>query len=123
MKKMVIILISLLIVFTLGITTVYAAGSSAACNSLFGNPTVSGSVASYIQLALNIMKYLGIILCIVLTIADFAKAVFGEDKDMLKSLTKKGLTRLFYAVALFFLPIIVKTILTLVGIYDTCGIQ
>lgn len=124
MKKLLLI-ISILSIFAFGTITVKAAEMThdEACASLLGNPANDGSVAHYVQLALNIIKYAGIILCIVLTIVDFAKALFGEDKDMLKNLSKKGLHRLFYAVALFFLPIIVKTILTLIDIYDTCGIS
>ena len=122
MKKKLLIIVLLCTVAFVAVN-VNAAGLSQTCNSLFGNPQNKGTVAYYLQLALDIMKYLGIILCIVLTIVDFVKALFGEDKDMLKSLSKKGLKRIFYAVALFFLPIIVKTLLTLVDIYDTCGIS
>ena len=93
------------------------------CTSLLGKPTNEGDPAYYLQKGLDIIKYLGVILCIVLTIVDFAKAIFSNDKDMLKPLSKKALSRLIYAVLLFFLPIIVKTLLTLVGAYSTCGIQ
>ena len=93
------------------------------CDALFGSPDEPGNVAYYLQKALEVMKYLGIILCIVLTIVDFAKAIFSDDKDMLKSLTKKALTRLLYVVILFFLPTIVELIMSLVGAYGTCGIK
>ena len=58
------------------------------CTSLLGNPTIEGEPAYYLQKGLDIIKYLGVILCIVLTIVDFAKAIFSNDKDMLKPLSK-----------------------------------
>ena len=92
------------------------------CNALFGDPTKTGSVAYYLQFILDIIKYAGIILCIFLTIVDFAKALLGDDKDMHKALSKKAFSRLIYAVMLFFLPIIVKVLLTFLDVYGTCSI-
>lgn len=149
MKKIIIIFVAALIVFILGIKLVnaktitslssgevslFAGGmteseASNTCKHLFGDPTDDGyisgtpSLAYYLQKALDIIKYLGIVICIVLTIVDFAKALFSNDKDMLKPLSKKAISRLIYAVILFFLPIIVKTLLTIVGAYGTCGIK
>ena len=113
---------------------VYLAGSMTKdpqCTHLLGDPeddgTISGtgtpSLAYSLQKALHIIKYVGIILCIVLTSVDFAKALFTNDKDMLKPLSKKAFSRLVYVVMLFFLPIIVKTLLSLIGAYGTCGIK
>lgn len=92
------------------------------CDSLFGDPANKKSLAWYLQLALDVIKYVGIVLCIVLTIVDFAKALLGEEKDMYKPLAKKALLRMVYSVCLFFLPIFVKTLLLLIGVYGTCGI-
>ena len=92
------------------------------CSSLFGDPNNKKDLAWYLQLALDIIKYVGIVLCIVLTIVDFAKALLGEEKEMYKPLAKKAILRMVYAVCLFFLPIFVKTILLLIGVYGTCGI-
>lgn len=137
MKKIIIILITLLI-FSLGIKIVNAKETNAFlngditylagemdpnCTSLFGDPTIKGDLAYYMQKGLDIIKYLGIVLCIVLTIVDFAKALFSNDKDMLKPLSKKAFSRLIYAVLLFFLPIIVNTLFSIVGAYGTCNIQ
>ena len=101
------------------------------CAALLGDPaddgTCSGknhgSLAYYLQKGLDIIKYIGIILCIVLTTVDFFKALLSNDKDMLKPLSKKAFSRLIYAVALFFLPIIIKVLFFVVGLYGTCGIQ
>ena len=96
------------------------------CQALFGDPNKKASgkqdLAYYLQFALTVIKYLGIVLCIVLTITDFAKALLGEEKDMYKPLAKKAFQRLIYACCLFFLPYFVKVVLTLIGVYGTCGI-
>lgn len=90
--------------------------------SILGNPKKVGSVAYYLQTILDIIKYIAIVLCIVLTIYDFSKALFSEDKDIVSPLVKKAFTRLIFTILLFFLPIIVKALLSLIGVYSTCSI-
>ena len=92
------------------------------CTALFGDPNKAGDFAYYLQIILDIMKYAGIVLCIVLSVVDWFKALLGDDKDMYKPLVKKMAARVFYAVGLWFLPAIVKTLLTLLDVYGTCGI-
>lgn len=94
----------------------------AQCDSLFGDPEKKGTLAYYLQFALDVIKYVGIVLCVVLTVVDFAKALLSEEKELYKPLAKKAFQRLMYAVCLFFLPIIVKLLLELVDVYGTCGI-
>ncbi|MBE6148449.1 MAG: hypothetical protein E7167_03025 [Firmicutes bacterium] len=140
MKKITLLFLALFTMF-LGLTSVSAhekqgeilmqneetmevlANVSAECKSMFGNPNEDGTLAYYLQMILDIIKYAGIVLCILLTIVDFAKALLGDDKEMYKPLAKTAFTRLAYAVMLFFLPMVVKTILLLIGAYDTCGIM
>ena len=93
------------------------------CDSLFGDPANENDTAHYLQVALDVIKYSGIIACIALTIVEFAKAVIGDDKDMLKPLTQKMFNRMVYAVVLFFLPIITEVILRLIGVYGTCSLK
>ena len=97
MKKPILIVIS---VFTMliGVTTVSAktvhfdnrevvyldGNSGEGCDSLLGNPDYVGDVAYYLQTFFDIMKYLGVALCIVLTTVDFVKALLGQDKDLYK---------------------------------------
>ena len=109
---------------TLGNDSEYLAAISYTekCDALLGDPNKVGTVAYYLQIMLDVIKYAGIVLCIVLTIVDFTKAILGEEKDMYKSLAKKAFARLMYAVVLFFLPTIVKTLLFLIDVYGTCGI-
>lgn len=106
-----------------GSELIYLAGDNAKkCTALFGDPNKAGDFAYYLQIILDIMKYAGIVLCIVLSVVDWFKALLGEDKDMYKPLAKKMAARVFYAVGLWFLPAIVKTLLTLLDVYGTCGI-
>ena len=93
------------------------------CDAMFGDPDKPGDLAYYLQKILDIIKYAGIILCILLTIVDFAKALLGDDKEMYKPLAKTAFNRLCYAVMLFFLPAVVETILSLIDVYGTCGIS
>ena len=81
--------------------------------------------AYYLQLLLNIMKYAGIIACIALSTVDFFKVLLADDKDGYKKVISKTIKRMGYAVAIFFLPIIVMKVLELAGIVTnaTCGIQ
>ena len=132
MKKSIIILLICTCLF-IGIDSVQATeniqyfandtvSQGAQCQALLGDPSQNGSVAYYLQMALDIIKYLGIIFCIVLTTMDFFKAILGEDKDMTKNLSTKALQRVFYTVLLFFLPIIIKFLLTLIDVYGTCNV-
>ena len=106
-----------------GSTIVSLAGDNAQnCKALFGNPDKAGDFAYYLQIILDVIKYAGIVLCIVLSVVDWFKALLGEDKEMYKPLAKKMAARVFYAVALWFLPAIVKTLLTLLDVYGICGI-
>lgn len=109
--------------------------TSSSCDSIFGSPepypagcnAKAGECtfypAYYIQIALNIIKYLAIVLCVVLTIFDFVSALVKDEKDVMKPLVNKTMIRLICVIALFFLPMIVKLVMSLVGLYGTCGIN
>ena len=71
---------------------------------IFGDPNTPGDFAYYLQIILNVIKYAGIILCIVLTVMEFVKALANDEKDMYKSISTNFIKRLIYAVLLFFLP-------------------
>lgn len=94
------------------------------CTSLFGNPNdpEKKDTAYFLQLVLNVFKYIAIVAFVALTSVDFAKAIIGDDKDMIKPLTSKAFNRMIYAVLLFFLPTIVEILLSLIGVYGSCGI-
>lgn len=121
-KKKYFILLFILVILFLGATNVYAATDATNCEAILGDPNTPETVAYYLQLVLNIIKYIGVVLVIVLTVVDFVKAILGEEKDMYKPLARKAIKRTIYAVLLFLMPSIVKGILTLIDVYGTCGI-
>ena len=90
---------------------------------LLGDPEKEGTLANYAQLLFDIVKYVGIIACVALTIFDFAKGLFSEEQELPKNLTKKLTTRLILAISLFFLPILIKFILYFIGVYGSCTIK
>lgn len=92
------------------------------CNAILGDPNKEGDVAYYLQIILDVFKYGGIALCVALSVTDAFKAIMGDDKQMYKPVVKKIAMRVFYAVALWFLPPIVETLLGIFGIYGTCSI-
>lgn len=74
----------------------------------------------YINLALSIVRYSGIVLFVVLTTADIIKVIISGEKDMYKEVARKIYLRLAYAIALFFVPTIVRFIITVVTGYKDC---
>ena len=98
---------------------VVAAGDN--CPAL-GNPEDSQYPAYWLQEALNIMRYIAIVALLVLVTIDFVKAVASNDKDALKKAGSTAIKRFIYCVLLFFVPIIVKIIMTMFGAYGSCGI-
>lgn len=79
--------------------------------------------AYYLDLTLNIMKYGAIILTFALSTMDFIKATINQDKDQLKKSTTTAVKRLIAAIIIFFLPILINFILSLLGAYNTCGLS
>lgn len=88
----------------------------------FGDPTVNGTPAYWMQQALEIMKYIAIVALLVLSTLDFIKALAQNDKDALKKAGNTTVKRFIYCVLLFFAPMIVEFMMSLFGAYGTCGI-
>lgn len=89
----------------------------------FGVPGFSGTPAYWMQQALEIMKYIGIIALLVLTTLDFIKALAQNDKDALKKASNTAIKRFIYCILLFFTPMIVEFLMSLFGAYGTCGVK
>ena len=75
------------------------------------------------DLTLNIMKYGAVILVFALSTMDFIKATINQDKEQLKKSTTTAVKRLIAAIIIFFLPILINFILSLLGAYNTCGLN
>ncbi len=92
------------------------------CRYLFGDPDDSKYIAYWLQWTINLMKYLGIIALFVMSTVDFVKALVQHDQDALKKAATTSVKRFIFCVLLFFLPIIVDTLMSFLGAYGTCNI-
>lgn len=121
MKQRKIIRILIIVVLIgLMVMNVYAAPTAeSTCEGFFGDPTNDGDIAYYLQLAFNVMKYIGIVLCVVLSVVDAAKQLVSGEKES-KALVGKIGKRIAYAIALFFLPTILNIVMRFVGAYSVC---
>ena len=82
------------------------------CTSKYQDP------AYYLQIVLDIIRYLGIIICIVMSAVDFFKTLFADDKDGYKKVITRSIKRLGFAVVIFFLPTLVMAVLDFVGVVN-----
>lgn len=99
--------------------------NEASCNTLLGDTSVKGEPAYYLNFAFNLMKYAAIVLLLVLTIVEYAKAVASSNQDAIKKATTSTVKRLIIAMIIFLLPILINFVLRLLGIISTngtCGI-
>ena len=94
------------------------------CSSIFGDPKNPSDTAYYMQQAFNIMKFLGIIFAVVMTIKDLITAVSEQKSDMYAKLPGKTVKRLIYAALIFMLPSIIELLFSAIGLYGaTCNIS
>lgn len=104
------------------VTPVQAAGD---CNGL-----LTVKAMEFIEEMINYIRIFVPILLIVLGSVDFANAIISGDQDALKKSGSKFMKRAIAAIAIFFVPLLVKVLLTLPGIKDninlvddpTCGL-
>lgn len=85
---------------------VYAAAS---CDSVLG-----GDIVTFLVDIFDMVKWISLALCIVLSMLDFFKAI-GKD-DELSKVAQKFVKRLIAVVALFILPILLNWILDISGV-------
>ena len=93
------------------------------CQSYLGDPKQDDTPAYYLQFAFNIIKYAAIILLFVFTITDFIKAIASSDDKAIKKALQNAIKRIIIAIIIFFLPILIEFVLSLLGIYGDCGIE
>lgn len=96
--------------------------------SLLGESDNPDDTAYYLQTALEIIRYIGIVALIGLSIVDYVKAVADSDADALKNANSKTLKRLLYTVLLFVFPTVLEFVFDLTGIYGPgvdpfCGLS
>jgi len=95
------------------------------CDSLLGDPKDSTNKppAYYLQFVFNLMKYAAILMLLGLTIAEFMKAITSSNQDAIQKALKATIKRAIIAVVIFFLPMLIEFVLSLFGLYGTCGIN
>lgn len=77
---------------------------------------VLGSALKYVEMGFNIIQIAAPILLIVLGSVDLAGAVISNDNDALKKATSKLGKRAIAAVAIFFVPLLVKLLIGMTGL-------
>lgn len=92
------------------------------CYGLLGSPTEPNDPAYWLQMALKIMRYIGIAALFGFSTVDFVKAIIGQDSDALQKAIKTTSKRFIYAILLFFVPVVVEFIMNLFGVYGTCAL-
>ena len=101
-----------------------------ACESYLGNVLDDGKDALYdddgipspaymLNFAFNIIKYIAIVLLFVFTIVELAKAVFDGKDETRKKVIQHVVKRVILVVIIFFLPMLINFILSLLGIITT----
>lgn len=77
---------------------------------------VLGNALKYVEMGFNIIQIAAPILLIVLGSVDLAGAVISNDNDALKKATSKLGRRAIAAVAIFFVPMLVKLLIGMTGL-------
>ena len=93
------------------------------CDYIFGSYTNPEDFGFYLAKLLEIIKFAGPILVVVMTIVDLIKVLANGKNDELTKLGVKTLKRLIYAIMLFIIPSLLDWTFKLVGIYGVCGIS
>ena len=77
---------------------------------------------NFIEEMVGYIRILVPILLIALGAFDFANAIISQDQEALKKSSSKFMKRAIAAVAVFFVPLIVKVLLSLPGIKDNINL-
>lgn len=93
------------------------------CDYIFGSYTNPEDFGFYLAKLLEIIKFAGPILVVVMTIVDLIKVLANGKNDELTKFVVKTIKRLIYAILLFIIPSLLDFVFKLVGIYGVCGIS
>ena len=121
-KNIILIVAFISFVLFIFITPVQAKGD---CDGL-----LTVEAMEFLEEIIGYVRILVPILLIALGAFDFANAIISQDQEALKKNSSKFIKRMIAAVAIFFVPLIVKVLLSLPGIKDninlvddpTCGL-
>ena len=98
-------------------------GDEHECDTYLGSGA-PGTPMYYIEFALNLIKYIAIVMLFVFTIIEFAKAVAASDEKAIKKAATNTIKRLVIVVIIFFAPTLITFIFRLLGIASdpSCGL-
>lgn len=82
-----------------------------------GCEVVPEVVRKWINISLNVVKYMALVLVIVLGVLDFIKAAGAGEPDSMKKAGQSFIKRLVAVIILFLLPMIIELILNLINLY------
>ena len=85
--------------------------------------TIPKVITEYIEQALRVIRWIGLVLMIILGVLDFTKAVASDDQEAVKKAWQKVIKRLIAVIILFLLPMLVELILDLVNLNNGCKIE
>lgn len=117
--------IILLIVSFFIFSTVYAEEYEVVqdCDDVLGSINDKTSAAYFLQQLYNVLKFGTPLVCIVLSIMEFLKAVTSQDKDALIKATKRTGIRVVLCLVLFVIPVLINFLFPLFGWNGTCDIS
>lgn len=137
MKKVFLIMILIFSGFMINMSCVYADDSnnyngsyrdqsdimqqkSTDCGIL-GDSRDPNTFAYYLQVIFDVMKFLGPVLILIMTIVDLVKITAEQKQDgELQKIGVKTLKRFLYAVIIFVLPSIITALFHMIGLYGSC---
>lgn len=90
--------------------------STGECDSYLGNVNTEGTPAYMLNFVFNVMKYIAIVLLFVFTIIELAKSVADGKDETRKKATQNIIKRLIIAIVIFFLPLLINFVLSLLGV-------
>lgn len=88
----------------------------ATCDGILG----SGKFKEYLVDFLNIIRIVGVAMVIIFSTIDFGKAIIAQDNEALKKSSQTAFKRLTIAIVIFFLPIVLNILLSLIGLSGIC---
>ena len=85
--------------------------------SVYGCEVIPLEIRNWIKSALNLVKYVALVLVIILGALDFIQAAVSGEADKMKKAGNSFVKRIIAVVILFLLPVIVELILGLIEIF------
>ena len=102
-----------------------SAGNVMSCRAILVNKTTGelNSLGEFVEELFNLMKWLGPVLSIVLSIIDFIKTYLTKDNSGIKKAIQRTIKRMIIGIIIMFLPYLLDLLFHLFGLYDITRCQ